>query len=74
MLLKKIAYKIVYNDLMKCNICRGVYDAKHGNNSFMYGVSLVMEAIAYRVNEQTGDEFVNTFIDNMEASKEKYNG
>ena len=73
MLLKKLAYKIVYNDLMKMSICRGVYDAKHGQVSFMHGISLVMEAIAYRVNERTGDEFVDTFLENMTKSKEKYN-
>lgn len=73
MLLKKIAYKIVYDDLMKCNICKGIYDAKHGTDSFMHGISLVMEAIAYQVNEKTLDEFNNIFMDNMIASKEKYN-
>ncbi len=72
-MLKELAYKIVYNDLMKCPICRGIYDAKHGKDSFMYGISLVMEAIAYQVSEKTLDEFNDIFMDNMTKSKEKYN-
>lgn len=72
-MLKKLAYLIVYHDLMKCSICRGVYDAKHGQDSFMHGVSLVMEAIAYHISDDTGDSFSDMFLDNMQMSKEKYN-
>lgn len=65
------AYKIVLEDLLDKNIgvLRGKYDAVNGNEQFMYGVSTVMEMIAYSVNEKTGDSFSEMFFKNMEKSE-----
>lgn len=68
-MLKKLAYKIVLNDLLKCNMFVGIYDAKHGNSSFMYGIGTVMENIAYSINDKTGDSFSELFIKNMVKSE-----
>lgn len=43
---KKEAYDIVYNDLIAASLFRGIYDARHGNVSFMNGIACVMEVIA----------------------------
>lgn len=69
---KKEAYKIVFEDLkQQCSVFTGHYDAVHGNEHFMYGVSMVMESIAYRVDDSTGMNFENEFTDNMIESEEK---
>ena len=49
----------------------GKYDAKNGNKEFMYGISTVMEWIAYRASEKQGEEFSAMFLDNMIDSQEK---
>ena len=59
------AYKMVYEDLCNCELFVGIYDASHGNESFMYGVSTVMESIAYRISDEEGDWFSNRFLNNM---------
>lgn len=67
--LKKLAYRIVLKDLCKCNLFIGKYDAKHGDEHFMYGVSMIMENIAYSVSDKVGDDFSDNFIKNMIASE-----
>lgn len=72
---KKEAYKIVYEDLINpdgCNLFRGIYDAKNGKESYMHGISLVIEYIAMNIDEETYDNFNKMFIDNLIKSKEKY--
>ena len=53
------AYRIVYNDILNsgCGLLVGEYDAKNGNEKFMYGISTVMEWIAYRVSQEDGNAF-----------------
>ena len=68
-MLKKLAYKIVLNDLLKCNMFIGIYDAKHGNPSFMDGIGTVMESIAYSVGNKTGGSFSELFTKNMVNSE-----
>ena len=70
-MLKRIAYWIVLKDLAKCNMFTGIYDARSGSDKFMYGVSVVMESIAYKVGERIGDKFADEFADNMISSKRK---
>lgn len=67
------AYRIVFNDMLNsgCGLLVGEYDAKNGNKQFMYGISTVMEWIAYCVSEADGDEFSDLFIENMMKSEEK---
>lgn len=43
---KEEAYEIVYKDLITASLFRGIYDARHGNISFMNGIACVMEVIA----------------------------
>lgn len=67
---KSMAYKIVLKDLMEVDMFCGKYDAKNGNQSFMYGVSTVMENIAGHVSDECADEFSEIFFQNMTKSEE----
>ena len=69
----KDAYRIVFNDMMnsECGLLVGKYDAKNGDEKFMYGIDVVMEWIAYKVSEKQGEEFSAMFFDNMIESQEK---
>lgn len=68
---KSDAYKIVLEDLKQVGLFTGHYDAINGNKSFMYGISTVMEEIAYKVDEETGRNFTDWFTGNMIASQAK---
>ncbi len=73
-MLKRLAYKIVYDDLTKPSgrsLFVGKYDATNGHTSFMNGVWNVMEAIAYGVSEKNGDKFDDLFFENLEMSERK---
>lgn len=67
------AYKIVFEDMKKNSplFFFGKYDAKNGKESFMHGVSTVMEFIALRadLSEETCEKFSNEFTKNMVESK-----
>lgn len=66
------AYKIVYNDMVKCGgLFVGRFDAKNGNKDFMYGIGTIMEFIALNVDEQTYDEFEKLWSENFEKSLDK---
>ena len=68
---KAEAYKIVFDDLCKYNMFVGIYDAKNGDDHFMFGISTVMEAIANTISEEEGDNFINKFYRNMDESEKK---
>ena len=67
------AYEIVFNDIVNsgCGLMIGKFDAKNGEEYFMYGISTVMEWIAYRVSDEVGDEFSDLFIKNMIESENR---
>ena len=68
-MIKKIAYKIVFKELSKYGMLVGKYDAKHSTEDFMYGISTVMEKIAYSIDDKTGQAFEDKFIKNMIESE-----
>lgn len=70
------AYRIVFNDMMNsgCGLLVGHYDAKNGNEKYMFGVDTVMEWIAYKVSEAQGDDFSELFTKNMVESQKKARG
>ena len=69
----KIAYQLVYDDMVSKgpDLFKGYYDAKHGNNSFMYGICTVMEFIADKVSPEVYDKFSTDFVANMNKSEER---
>lgn len=68
---KKKAYEIVLDDLTNLKLFNGYYDAKHGKKDYMYGINTVMECIAYKINDEVGDNFSEKFIKNMILSEER---
>ena len=67
---KEEMFLYVLNELKKCDLFVGKYDAKNGNEHFMNGVACVMESIAYRAGEDIGDEFSDEFTRNLIASED----
>lgn len=59
----KEAFEIVYNELIKCNLFQGHYDAKNGSTQFMYGIETAMELISEYAG--TSEEFSEIFSKNM---------
>lgn len=59
------------SEMMECPMFRGEYDAKHGNESFMYGIATVMESLAMRVDDTFYQEVSDAFTHNMVKSQEK---
>ena len=70
---KSEAYKIVFDDLIKCDMFRGIYNARYGAAHYMYGVSAVMENIAINVSEDCHEKFVDEFMTNMVKSENEAN-
>lgn len=68
---KKEIRKLVL-EMMEYPMFRGEYDAKNGNEDFMYGISTVMEDLAYRVDNEFYQYVSDTFFHNMVKSEEKY--
>lgn len=70
------AYRMVYNDILNkgCGLFVGHYDARNGKPHFMYGISMVMEYIAYNVSEADGEAFEQMFMDNMTKCLEEARG
>ena len=68
---KREAFQIVLTELTKNNLFKGIYDAKNGNEHFMYGICTVMEAIAYSIDDETGDNFSKLLTNNIIKSEER---
>lgn len=70
---KQDAYRIVYNDILNCGcgLFQGKFDARNGNDKFMYGINTVMELIAYNVSEQDYEDFQEIWHKNFEKSLDK---
>lgn len=67
---KKEAFEIVLNEMKNISLFMGKYDAQHGSDKYMHGISTVMEYIAYNISDEVGDEFSDTFLNNLIASEE----
>ena len=70
---KQEAFKIVLEDLTKCGcgLFVGEFDATNGSEQFMYGISTVMEHLAYKAGKKEYEEFQKTFFENFEKSVDK---
>lgn len=70
---KREAFDIVFHELIKIPMFTGVYDAKNGKEDYMYGIQVVMERIAYELddNEFLLDSFSDFFTHNMIISEAK---
>lgn len=70
---KQDAYRIVYNDILNRGIglFTGTFDAKNGNEKYMYGINAVMEFLAYESSEQDYEDFQNIWDENFQKSLDK---
>lgn len=68
---KTKAFQIVLDDLKQIPMFTGAYDAKNGDFSFMHGIWIVMEQIAYTISDEVGDEFNGLFTENLRESERK---
>jgi len=57
--------KELIEEMSECGLFIGKYDAKNGNQNFMYGIQTVMEYLSYEVSEEYGDNFSAMFLKNM---------
>ena len=62
----------VIEHMSECGLFCGRYDAKNGDEKFMYGISTVMEYLAYLVSEEYGEQFDAEFVKNMIESEKKF--
>lgn len=67
---KEEAYRIVYNDLIKNEMFTGHFDAKYGNQSFMFGIETVMESIANECGEIDNYQviFEKNFVESIKGA------
>ena len=67
------AYKIVYEDMKKNapSLFFGKYDAIHGNEKYLHGISSVMEFITFHVGKLEDEKYQEIFLNNLIASKNK---
>lgn len=70
---KDKAFKIVFDELKKNPLFRGHYDAKNGEEHYMYGISCVMEYIALNISEECYEAFNEQFLRNMISSEKEAN-
>lgn len=64
---REMLKKIVEN-MRKCDLFAGKFDAKNGNVNFMYGIETVMEYLTMLIGEEYYDEFEKEFMTNFEKS------
>lgn len=57
--------------MMECPMFRGEYDAKHGSESFMYGIATVIEYLASLTDDTFCQEVSDVFTHNMVKSQKK---
>ena len=67
---KRVLEKIT-NQLRTCDLFNGIYDAKNGDEQFMYGIEIIMEYLAVNISDEYFAEFCDTFAKNMLKSLEK---
>ena len=68
---EKEVLKGIIEEIREIGMFEGRYDAKNGKKDFMYGISTVMECLAYMVSDEYGDSFSDTFVNNLITSEQK---
>ena len=67
---EKEMLKGIIEEIREISMFNGIYDAKNGKEDFMYGIETVMEYLAYRVSDEYGDSFSDTFVKNLIFSEQ----
>ena len=68
---KMIVKKIIETIMEDNGLFAGNYDAINGNLEFMYGISSLLEYLAYSVDENFGNDVEDVFVKNILKSEKK---
>ena len=68
---KQTMQKVIETLIQNGGLFAGNYDAVNGNPEFMYGISTLLEYLAYSVDENFGNKVEEIFIKNMLKSEKK---
>ena len=66
---KQTVRKIIREIMQNGGLFAGNYDAVNGNPEFIYGISSLLEYLAYSVDENLGNEVEELFVKNMIKSE-----
>lgn len=61
--------KVIETIIQSNGLFAGNYDAENGNSDFMYGISSLLEYLAYSVDVDLGNEVEDIFTENMLKSE-----
>lgn len=71
---QKAVVKEVFEEMIfDIEMFRGRYDAKNGDEHFMFGISTPLTYLAYAIDEEYGERFDSMFMKNMTKSIEEAN-
>lgn len=70
---KAVAKEIFFQMISDIGMFRGHYDAKNGDEHFMFGISTPLTYLAYAIDEEYGEDFEAIFMKNMRKSVEEAN-
>ena len=68
---KVVAKEIFEQMIFDVEMFRGRYDAKNGDEHFMFGISTPLTYFAYMIDEEYGGNFETMFMTNMKKSLDK---
>lgn len=66
---KQTMQKVIETIIQSDGLFAGNYDAENGNSDFMYGISSLLEYLAYAVDADLGNEVEDIFVENMLKSE-----
>ena len=66
---KQTMRKVIETIIQSNGLFAGNYDAENGNSDFMYGISSLLEYLAYSVDADLGNEVEDIFGENMLKSE-----
>lgn len=66
---KQTMRKVIETIIQRDGLFAGNYDAENGNSDFMYGISSLLEYLAYSVDADLGNEVEDIFAENMLKSE-----
>lgn len=66
---KQTIRKVIETIIQSDGLFAGSYDAENGNSDFMYGISSLLEYLAYAVDADLGNEVEDIFTENMLKSE-----
>lgn len=70
---KAVVKKVFEQMIFDIDVFRGCYDAKNGNEHFMFGIATPLTYLAYTIDEEYGEQFDSMFMKNVTKSIEEAN-